>query len=239
MSSVDTSRCHWSYQSWCKPRERHEARPRWRNVSSFDPVSFFLAWLAAPRRVGAVAPSSDALAKIITRDIGETTGAVVELGPGTGAFTDMLLKRGVRQEDLTLIEYGSEFIPMLQLRFPGIRVIWMDAASLGSSGVFKPGEIGAVVSGLPLLSMSPRKVMAILEGAFAVLRSGGAFYQFTYGVGCPVSRPILDRLGLKAVRVDTAILNLPPATVYRLTRRIPRPTRLIDLDHESEDVPSV
>jgi phosphatidylethanolamine/phosphatidyl-N-methylethanolamine N-methyltransferase len=237
MSSLDTPRCHWSYQSWCKTRERRDARPRWRNVASFDPVSFFLAWLAAPRRVGAVAPSSDALAKIITRDIGKTTGAVVELGPGTGAFTDMLLRRGVRQEDLTLIEYGSEFIPGLQLRFPGIRVIWMDAASLGSSGVFRPGEIGAVVSGLPLLSMSPRKVMAILEGAFSAIRPGGAFYQFTYGVSCPVSRPILDRLGLKAVRVDTAILNLPPATVYRLTRRNPRPMRSIDHAREPDDLP--
>ncbi len=69
---------------------------------SHDLMSFFLAWIAAPGRVGAIAPSGDALAELITREIGSTTGAVVELGPGTGAITYKLLKRGVRQKILLL-----------------------------------------------------------------------------------------------------------------------------------------
>ena len=56
-------------------------------------------------------------------------------------------------------------------------------------------------------------------GAFSYLRPGGAFYQFTYGPTCPISRPVLDRLGLKAKLVDRAMLNMPPAAVYKLTRR--------------------
>lgn len=190
---------------------------------SHDFMSFFLAWLASPSRVGAIAPSSDALAELITREIGPSTGPVIELGPGTGAFTYKLLKQGVRPSDLSLVEYGSDFVKTLQLRFPGARVLWMDAARIGSSGLFGKQDIGAVVSGLPLLNMSPRKVIAILDGAFSVIRSGGAFYQFTYGVRCPVPRRILDRLGLKATLVDRAILNIPPAAVYRLTRRTARP----------------
>ena len=31
--------------------------------------------------------------------------------------------------------------------------------------------------------------------------------------------PILDRFGLRATLVDRALLNVPPAAVYRLTRR--------------------
>jgi phospholipid N-methyltransferase len=69
--------------------------------------------------------------------------------------------------------------------------------------------------------MSPRKVFAILAAAFGCLRSGGALYQFTYGLSCPVRRPYLDRLGLKAVRVGRAVRNVPPATVYRISRRSP------------------
>ncbi len=189
---------------------------------SHDLLSFFLAWLAAPGRVGAIAPSGDALAELITREIGSATGPVVELGPGTGTFTYKLLNRGVRPADLSLVEFGSEFIKTLQLRFPGARVLWMDAARIGSSGLFAAKDVGAVVSGLPLLNMSPRKVIAILDSAFSVLREGGAFYQFTYGARCPVRRPILDRLGLKATLVDRAMLNVPPAAVYRLTRRAVR-----------------
>ncbi|WP_050626416.1 class I SAM-dependent methyltransferase [Bradyrhizobium viridifuturi] len=184
-----------------------------------DLLSFFTAWMAAPGRVGAIAPSGAALAELITRDINANTGPVLELGPGTGAFTYQLLKHGVRQQDLTLIEYGSDFMRLLQLRFPGARVLWMDAARLASERLYDGAPVGAVVSGLPLLNMSPRKVISIVGGAFSYMRPGGAFYQFTYGMRCPIRRPILDRLGLRATLVDRAILNVPPAAVYRLTRR--------------------
>ena len=52
-----------------------------------DFLSFFLSWMSAPRRVGAIAPSGAALADLITREITASTGPVLELGPGTGAFT--------------------------------------------------------------------------------------------------------------------------------------------------------
>ena len=184
-----------------------------------DLLSFFTAWMAAPGRVGAIAPSGAALAELITRDINANTGPVLELGPGTGAFTYQLLKRGVRQQDLTLIEYGSDFMRLLQLRFPGARVLWMDAARLASERLYDGAPVGAVVSGLPLLNMSPRKVISIVGGAFSYMRPGAAFYQFTYGMRCPIRRPILDRLGLRATLVERALLNVPPAAVYRLTRR--------------------
>ena len=101
----------------------------------------------------------------------------------------------------------------------------MDAAKLSARDFFGEKAPGVIISGLPLLSMSTRKVMAILTGAFECLRDGGAFYQFTYGARCPVRRPLLDRIGLKAVRVGHALANVPPATVYRITRRIPLKTR--------------
>ncbi|MBR0733141.1 SAM-dependent methyltransferase [Bradyrhizobium japonicum] len=193
---------------------------------SHDFLSFFLAWMASPGRVGAIAPSGDALAEVMTREINSSTGPVIELGPGTGAFTYKLLDRGVRQEHLTLVEYGSDFVRKLQMRFPGSRVLWMDAGRLREEALYDDNVVGAVISGLPLLNMSTRKVMSVLDGAFSYIRTGGAFYQFTYGLGCPVRRPILDRLGLKATLVDRAILNVPPAAVYRFTRRVQRSATL-------------
>lgn len=188
---------------------------------SKDLLSFFLAWMSAPGRVGAIAPSGPALAELITREITASSGPIIELGPGTGAFTYKLLQRGVPQEDLTLIEYGSDFVKLLQMRFPGARVLWMDASRLANSRLFEGAPVGAVISGLPLLNMSTRKIVSILGGAFSCMRSGAAFYQFTYSMRCPVPRPVLDRLGLKATLLDRALLNVPPASVYRLTRRAP------------------
>jgi phosphatidylethanolamine/phosphatidyl-N-methylethanolamine N-methyltransferase len=184
-------------------------------------ASFFRSWLSNPIRVGAIAPSSEALAELITSEITPATAPVIELGPGTGVFTRKLLQKGVPPQELILIEYGSEFVSVLQLRFPGVRVLWMDATKLVPARFVHEGSVGAVVSGLPLLNMSPRKVVAIMSGAFHYLRPNGAFYQFTYGPRFPVPRPILDRLGLKAARVGRTLHNLPPATVYRVTKRPP------------------
>ncbi|GBD50459.1 class I SAM-dependent methyltransferase [Methylopila sp. Yamaguchi] len=191
-------------------------------TQTFDAFTFLREWLAAPLRVGAVFPSGATLAKAMTAEIGPETGAVIELGPGTGVFTQALIDRGVPERQLALIEAGSEFAGLLDVRFPDARTLWMDASRLRGVELFGGDLAGAVVSGLPLLSMKPRKVIAILDGAFSHLKPGGAFYQFTYGPTCPVPRPILDRLGLKAVRVGRALANVPPASVYRIQRRSQR-----------------
>lgn len=189
-----------------------------------DTIAFLRAWISDPVRVAAVALSSDALARIITAEIVASHGPVIELGPGTGAFTRALIQRGVRENDLVLVEAGSDFARMLSLRHPRARVVWMDAARLGAyPDILGGAEVGAVVSGLPILSMTARKQMAILTGCFGAMRAGAAFYQFNYGPFCPVPRTILDRLCLKAARIGGTLRNLPPASVYRITRRSPAP----------------
>lgn len=130
-----------------------------------------------------------------------------------------MLDRGVKERDLTLIEFGSDFAVMLQARFPEARVLWMDAQRLGQHELNDGRPVGAVVSGLPLLSMPHRKVMAILAGSFRLMGGKGKFYQFTYGPRCPIPRRILDRFGLKAVCIGWTPHNFPPATVYRISRR--------------------
>ncbi|WP_072397442.1 rRNA adenine N-6-methyltransferase family protein [Hyphomicrobium sp. CS1GBMeth3] len=184
-----------------------------------DLFTFFRAWTANPLQVASIIPSSDALSDLITSEISSTTGPVIELGPGTGVFTRALLDRGVKERDLTLIEYGSEFAAMLKTRFPEARVLWMDAQRLGQLRPYEGRPAGTVVSGLPLLSMSPRKVFAILMGSFRLMGEDGKFYQFTYGPRCPIPRRILDRLGLKAVRIGWTSRNIPPASVYRISMK--------------------
>jgi phosphatidylethanolamine/phosphatidyl-N-methylethanolamine N-methyltransferase len=179
-------------------------------------LAFFLQWLSAPLQVGAVAPSGAALAAAITAPIFPESAPVIELGPGSGAFTRALLERGVPQRRLALIEQSPRFADTLRKRFPDARVFCMDAAELGSVDVF-PGEgAGAVVSGLPFLLMPADKVDAILRGAFERIRPGGALYQFTYGPGLPVPRAVLARLGLVATRIGRTLANIPPAAIYRI-----------------------
>ena len=78
--------------------------------------------------------------------------------------------------------------------------------------------LGAAISGLPLLSMPAQTVRAILASVFHHLAEDGSLFQFTYGPRCPISLQVLRELGLKASFRRWVPLNLPPASVYRISR---------------------
>ena len=184
-------------------------------------LSFLRAWLRAPQRVGALAPSGPALARLMTAQVNYLDGPVLELGPGTGAFTRALLDKGVPAHRLALIEADPILAMALAQQHPHLQVLNMDAAQLGNTPPLFGDELAsAIVSGLPLLSTPAPQVTAIMRGAFErQLRADGAFYQFTYAPRCPVPRRILQQLDLEAVRIGIAWFNLPPALVYRIRRR--------------------
>ena len=183
-----------------------------------DNLRFVLEWLKDPAGTAAIAPSGRALALLITREIDERSGKVLELGPGTGIFTDRLITRGVDQSDLTLVEQNPGFVHLLKQRFPRASVLEIDAAALG---LVRPPEddlFGAAVCGLGLRNMPVRQIEAIMRSAFSLMLPGAALYLFTYGRRCSVPMEVLERLGLVAERLGTALLNLPPASVYRIVR---------------------
>lgn len=185
--------------------------------ASTDAFVFFRAWSRKPLRVASIVPSGHSLGRLITQEVDGNCGPVIELGPGTGAFTRAIIARGVAEQNLVLVEIGREFASMLSRRFPRATLIEEDAAELGSFGI--RGPVGAVVSGLPLLSMPTNQVEAIMSGAFKHLARDGSFYQFTYGPRCPVPQKVLRLLGLEAKLIGRALLNFPPASVYRISRR--------------------
>lgn len=184
-----------------------------------DRKTFLRAWLSAPLRVASVTPSSHALSRLITSGVTPGNGHVVELGVGTGVFTQAMIARGVRESDLTLVEFDADLADLLRRRYPRARVLRMDAAGLGQAGLLTLSPVQAVVSGLPLLAMPSEKVASILSGSFALLARNGSFYQFTYGPNCPVGRGTLVGLGLCASRIGRVLVNFPPAAVYRIERK--------------------
>lgn len=190
-----------------------------KHAAGNDYLRFLRAWAAKPLQIAAISPSGTSLASLITSEIGPGTGPVLELGPGTGAFTRAIIQRGVDESALTLIEFEPDFARLLEQRFPAARIIQANAARLYGIDSASSEHFGAVVSGLPLLSMRTRAIMAILKLAFSHMSPTAAFYQFTYGPRCPVPQRVMDRLGLKGARIGKTMLNLPPASVYRITKR--------------------
>lgn len=167
--------------------------------------------LRRPHEVAALAPSSDDLARAMADAIPDPSGRVAEFGPGTGKLTRAILNRGVAPRDLTLFELNTEFCARLGNRFPGVIVVNAPAQALG--GHCAPG-LSAVVSGLPLLSMSEQTQSAIVGAAFDRLAPDGVYIQFTYGPNASVAEPVQRALGLTALRGPRIWNNLPPARVW-------------------------
>jgi phosphatidylethanolamine/phosphatidyl-N-methylethanolamine N-methyltransferase len=188
-------------------------------MSSSDTRQFLRALLRDPTRVGAVAPSGRALANLITADLTPANLPILELGPGTGAFTQTLIARGVPEHCLALVEADVTFAENLKRRFPLAQVLAMDATNLTNLSKIFDEPAGAIISGLPLLSIPSEKVVAILQGAFQHVREGGTLYQFTYLPRCPVPPRVMSQLNLEASRMGCAWANLPPAFVFRIRRR--------------------
>jgi len=184
-------------------------------------LGFFALWLRRPRTIGAIAPSSRRLARATAAEIDfSTPGVVVELGGGTGSITQALLARAPHPDDIVVVEREASLCRQLAARFPGVRVLHGDARSLKSlledEGI---GPVKAIVSGLPLRSLTARCRDAIIAEAFAVLAPGGVFVQFTYGLAGPVPLVTAGADTLIGQRARWIFRNLPPAALWRYRRR--------------------
>lgn len=181
-----------------------------------DTALFFRQLIRNPKQVSAIAPSSRFLARAMAAGLGPETGQVVEFGPGTGILTRGILAAGVAPRDLTLFELDETFATALQIRFPGVRVLHAPA---DQAARHVRGKVGAVISGLPLLSMPPAIRRAIVGAAFDILAPGAPYIQFTYGPKPSVPPEIVDELGLTVEQTAFVWANLPPARVHRFTKK--------------------
>ena len=183
---------------------------------------FANALVKSPRSIGAIAPSSTALADAMSHEVPKGDDFVVELGGGTGSITSGLLRAGVSGERIVVVERDKSLCARIKERFPLVRVVCGDARNikrlLPKVGVLSPAC--AVVSGLPLLTMSVAERFRVMLNAWSITGGQGPFVQFSYGMFCPVPASNLTRLGATAKRSAWIARNLPPASVWRIEPRV-------------------
>ena len=188
--------------------------------------TFFRQWLKNPLRVAAISPSSRQLARQMMTQLPRHAQRVIELGGGTGVFTQALLDHGIAPAELLVLELNEELHQHLVRQFPQSKVVCGDAGNLREiardQGFHGETAADAIISGLGLLSMPKQMQTTILEAAFDSLRPDGRFIQFTYGPANPVAREVAEALNLTARRASFTWWNVPPATVYVYQRRISR-----------------
>jgi phospholipid N-methyltransferase len=188
-------------------------------------LRFLSEFFRSPNVTGAVTPSSSALARTIVEwiDWGRVE-TVMELGPGTGAFTRAILDQKPASCRFLALEVNPEMCRILHDQYPELEVCEGSVAHLArhceSSCV---EEVDAVVSGLPWAVFTPEQQDEYLGALMCVLRRGGQFTTFAYvhGAVLPAGRRFRLALGRFFGEVTTTGVvwrNLPPAFVYRCRR---------------------
>ncbi len=177
-----------------------------------DTFRFIGRLVTQPRTVGAVAPSSRALARAMAAQIDASgEGPVLELGPGTGVATAALIARGIAPESIWAVEYDGNFARLIAARFAGVHVIAGDAFDLDRTlGARALAPFAGAISGVPLLNHSMARRQVFLEGVLARLEPGAPYVQFSYGLHAPVVPPP----GVTVHQAAFVLFNLPPARVW-------------------------
>lgn len=171
--------------------------------------------------VGAVAPSSPALAERMMEASGVWQARrILELGPGTGAFTRAIADVMPHGAEYLGVELNGTFVDQLRPRFSNMRFECAGAQEFDFAGVLPPGEkFDAVISGLPWTAFPRGLQEAILNNVMPHVASGGCFATFAYWGfhQLPSGRRFRSLLHEMATGVETSRIvwrNLPPAFVY-------------------------
>ena len=186
-------------------------------------LRFVEAFLRDPLSVGSCWPSSSHLCHAVVDPCEFQSGdTVVELGPGTGAFTELLLERMDGRGRLLAMEISETNIAELRRRLPHCQTIHDSAEHL-------PKYLGrrratCIISGLAWGNMLPATQDRLLEAVMKSLMPGGHFVAFAYAHATwfPTSRRFRRRLLENFARVErTPIIwrNFPPAHVFHCWRR--------------------
>jgi phosphatidylethanolamine/phosphatidyl-N-methylethanolamine N-methyltransferase len=177
--------------------------------------TFLKGFLREPRTVGSIAPSSQWLVRAMLDEAGIAAAQViVEFGPGTGVFTDEIIRRMRPDARLLVFEVHQQFSADLQARIDDPRVaVIADSAAEVNRYLQQMGlqQADCIVSGLPFTSLPRPVTHAILEATRHALRVGGVFVTYQY---TPVLRNLL-RSYFPATRITRYVLrNIPPALVF-------------------------
>jgi phospholipid N-methyltransferase len=176
-----------------------------------DILVFLRRFFSEPGRIGSIVPSSRYLCKQMLKQINwSKAGVIVELGPGTGVFTQAILRKKRADSFYFVVERDPHFRAVLRTRFP--RLVVREEAVKLSEYVKELGlpPVDVIVSGLPFANFPEELRTAILDEILAVLAPNGLFITFQY------SLQLQSELEERFSRVDVTFtpLNIPPAFIY-------------------------
>jgi phospholipid N-methyltransferase len=186
-------------------------------------VKYLREFIASPTTIGAIVPSSRFLAQRVVQEAGlHSAETVLEYGPGTGVFTEFILRELRPEATFAAIELNPRFAKEFKTRYPAVTLFEDSVANVqricGRAGI---PSVDCIVSGVPWAIFSESMQVQCLDAMMRVLTPGGRFVTFTYVhsqallAGAKRFSNLLPGYFEVVSKSPVVWLNLPPAFVYR------------------------
>ena len=182
---------------------------------------------------GSILPSSRSLARALTRPMRQHDGPrrVLEVGPGTGAVTQAIVRQLRPDDRFDIVEINARFVDVIRRRFdeePAFRrrrqqtrLIHAPIQEVEGQGVYD-----FMISGIPLNNFGTPLVEAIFRSYRRLLRPEGTLSYFEYVAIRDLKRTLIaaERTRLTALSAlleekirryqvgeEVVVFNVPPA----------------------------
>jgi phospholipid N-methyltransferase len=177
----------------------------------FNRILFFYKFIQSPKTVGSITPSSFFLTKEMLKNINwSNTKTIVELGAGTGIFTNQIQQSKSPDSRVLIFELDPVMQNRLKELYPHF-TFYSDATflpkALQEQGL---NQVDCIVSGLPFSNFSKGLREQIVDGVIKSLKPGGLFITFQYSL--QMKKHLVNHFD--EVDITLVPLNLPPAFVY-------------------------
>jgi len=180
-------------------------------------VAFLYKFLLEPGKIGSITPSSSFLTNAMLANLPwDHMETIVELGAGTGVFTNFIAKHKKESCQVLVVERDFEMRKLLKSAHPtfhyGAKAERLDRLLYLHN--LPPAD--CIVSGLPFAAFSEQLRHEIIAAAYRSLKPGGIFVAFQYSLQM---RKMLNSYFNK-VTISFVPINIPPAFVYSCRKTV-------------------
>jgi len=166
------------------------------------------------KMVGAITPSTKFLGKKMLKNIDfNSSKLIIELGPGTGVFTDLIIEQMAKDAQLYVFELNKNFYANLvdKINDPRVKILNDSAENIEK---YIDKKVDLIISSLPLMVFSNKLRENVITTSYKSLKKDGIYLQFQYTLQ---SKKILQKTYEK-VDVSFTMKNIPPAFIYYCTK---------------------
>jgi phospholipid N-methyltransferase len=183
-----------------------------------DKGHFIRALLKNPLGVGAIAPSSPGLARLMVAGIEPGKDSVVlELGVGTGAITSAIQKVLPDSDSYLGVEVDPKLAALVRIKFPKLHILNADACRACSiHSELELGKVKYILSGIPVVSLPKDISEKILADIGVFMEAGCLFrtFQYVHGYFTPPAKRMRSFMTSRYGAMEKSPVvfkNLPPA----------------------------